>query len=215
VSADSANPPTRPPAALDPRERQVGVTYAKALLGAAEKAGQSEAVMAELDSLVTDLLDAFPRWETVLASGLIPPDEKIAMLDRSLGGRASPLLLNFLKVLARHGRLDAIRAVQLAAREQFDELRGRIPVEVHTATPLDDASAARIAAALRGMVSLEPDLIRVTNPSLIGGLVIRVGDTVYDGSVSSRLERMRAQMMNRSVHEIQSRRDRFRPAGGN
>jgi F-type H+-transporting ATPase subunit delta len=201
-------------AEIDPRSRQVGMTYAKALLGAAEKAGVADAVLAELDSLVADVLDRFPRWETVLASGLIPAEEKTAMLDRALGGQASTLLLNFLKVLAQHGRLDALRPIGQAAHELHDELRGRVPVEIQTATSLDDAQAARIAQALRKMVSLEPDLVRVTNSNLIGGLVIRVGDTVYDGSVSSLLERTRAQLMNRSVHEIQGRRDRFRLAGG-
>ena len=51
-------------------------------------------------------------------------------------------------------------------------------------------------------------------PELIGGLVMRVGDTVYDGSISTRLNKLRQQMIDRSVHEIQSRRDRFRSPEG-
>ena len=53
------------------------------------------------------------------------------------------------------------------------------------------------------------------DPELIGGAVVRIGDTVYDGSVAGQLERLESQMINRSVHEIQSRRDRFRHSGGN
>jgi len=55
----------------------------------------------------------------------------------------------------------------------------------------------------------EPVLVRVVDPDLIGGIVFRVGDTVYDGSVASRLEQLRQQMIHRSVNEIQRRRDRF------
>ena len=55
----------------------------------------------------------------------------------------------------------------------------------------------------------------VIDPELIGGVVVRVGDTVYDGSVATNLKQLRQQMINRSVHEIQSRRDRFRYPGGN
>ena len=52
-------------------------------------------------------------------------------------------------------------------------------------------------------------------PSLIGGVVLRVGDTVYDGSVARQLEQVREQMIDRSVHEIQSRRNRFGHSAGN
>ena len=59
------------------------------------------------------------------------------------------------------------------------------------------------------MLGGEPIIQWVTDPDLIGGAVLRVGDTVYDGSVAGQLEQLRQQILERSVHEIQSRRDRF------
>lgn len=194
---------------IDTGRQQVGTLYARSLLGAAEAAGQTDAVLAELDSFVEDVLDKLPSFETVLGTALVSPEEKTALLDKALSGKASPLLLNFLKVTANHGRLDCLRAIRRAAHEVYDKLRGRIPVIVRTATPLDAASEKQITERLRGMLRGEPQLVREVDPELIGGLVIRVGDTVYDGSVARRLEQLRQQMIDRSVHEIQSRRDRF------
>jgi F-type H+-transporting ATPase subunit delta len=202
-------------APLHTADQQVAMVYAKAFLGATESAGQTEALLAELDSLIVDVLDKLPGLDSVLRSGLVSHEEKVSLLDRSLGGRASTLLLNFLKVLSAHGRLNTLRSIRRAARTLCDEMRNRVRVRVRTATELNDTLASRLTATLRGMLGGEPVLERITDPSLIGGVVLRVGDTVYDGSVSAQLERMRTQMINRSVHEIQSRRDRFSNPAGN
>lgn len=199
----------------DPGMQAVARVYARALVGALEKDGQAENVLAELASFVSDVLDAFPRFETVLTTGLVSPEEKIAMLERVASRRTSPLLLNFLKVLARHGRLNAIRAVSRTAAMLFDESRGRYRVEVATAAPLDGGQVARIQQKLRNMLGGDPNLVQSVNPALVGGVVLRVGDTIYDGSVATRLDRVRAQMIQRTVHEIQRRRDRFGNPAGN
>ena len=75
--------------------------------------------------------------------------------------------------------------------------------------------AAQIAESLRGKLGGEPVFEQETDPSLIGGAVLRVGDTVYDGSIANQLQNLRQQMIDRSAHEIQSRRDRFRNPAGN
>jgi F-type H+-transporting ATPase subunit delta len=194
---------------IDTGRQQVGALYARSLLNATEAAGQTEAVLAELDSFVEDVLDKLSGFDTVLSTTLIAPEEKTAMLDKALAGKASPLFLSFLKVTAQHGRLDCLRAIRRAAHEVYNRMRGRIPVVVRTAVALDASGEQLILERLRGMLKAEPQLIREVDPDLIGGLVIRVGDTVYDGSVARKLEQLRLQMIDRSVHEIQSGRDRF------
>ena len=195
--------------------QHVATVYAEAFLGAVERAGQTEAVLAEFDSLLADVLDRYPNLEEILTSGLISPEEKVGILDRVFGGRASTVLLNFLKVVSRHGRLDCLRAIHRRTHELYDELRGRVRLRLATARAISDELAARIAGRLRGLIGGEPLLARVIDPDLIGGAVVRVGDTVYDGSVATRLENVRQQMIKRSAHEIQSRRDRFRHPAGN
>ena len=199
--------------APDTEAQQIGSTYAKALLAAAEKSGQTDALMEEFDSLVADVLDGNPQFEALLVTHMLTEEEAEGVLERVLGGKASPLLLNFLKVLARRDRLDCVRAVHASARELFQQMRGRRTVMLRTATPLDPGLAGKIADGLRQRMGIEPVLEQTVDPDLVGGLVLRIGDTVYDGSVRTQLERARTQMIDRSTHEIQSRRDRFGYSG--
>jgi F-type H+-transporting ATPase subunit delta len=190
--------------------QHLGSVYADALLRAAENAGQTEAILAELDDFVREVLNVVPDFERILSSQLVSHEEKVGLLDRTIGSRASPMLLNFLKVVSRHGRLDILRAIRRQAHELYDKLRGNKRVRLSTATPIDDALAQQIAASLSGIVGGQPILERVVDPELIGGIVVRVGDTVYDASIANQLQTLRQQMIHRSAHEIQSRRDRFR-----
>jgi len=201
-------------------EADVGVehiadVYAQALLAATENAGQTVAAIEDFDAVVTEVLDRFPKLETVLASILVSPDEKSALIDRVLGGRASPLLVIFLKVVAHHGRLDCLRAIHRQTHAAFDKLRNRIPVRLSTAEPLSAAAIEHIAESLRVKLGGEPVFQHETDPALIGGAVLRIGDAVYDGSIANQLQNLRQQMIDRTAHEIQSRRDRFRHSAGN
>jgi len=215
-SADMIARDARNAARLSPdvgREK-IGEIYARALLGAVEKAGVAVAVLDELDAIVSEVFAQFPKLETVLGSLLVSHEEKTAVLDRVFAGRVSPLLLNFLKVVSRHGRLDCLRAIRQEARRLFEEMEGSVRVRMTTAVAVDPGQVERIAAALGASLGRRPILETVVDPALIGGAVLRIGDTVYDGSVANQLQTIRQQMIARSVHEIQSRRDRFRyPAG--
>jgi F-type H+-transporting ATPase subunit delta len=90
-----------------------------------------------------------------------------------------------------------------------------VPVELITATPVSDAEAAAIAKTLGGVIRGEPVVRRRVDAALIGGAVVRVGDTVYDGSIARQLDNVRQKMIDRSAHEIQSRRNSFRDPAGN
>jgi len=193
---------------------RVASIYAKAFIEATEKAGQTDALVEEFNS-VAAALDQFPKLETVLGSALIPHEEKTQMLDRIFGSRLSSMVLNFLKVLSAHGRLDIARAVRQQLQKLHDELRGRVRVQLHTATPLEESLSRNLEGSLRRILGGEPKVDPAVDAALIGGIVLRVGDTVYDGSVARQLHQVREQMINRSIHEIQSRRDRFRHSGGN
>ncbi len=193
----------------------VGEIYAKGLVGAAEAAGQLSAVLDELDAVVRGVITPNPKFEAILASPLVSHEEKVQLLDRVLGGRVSPLLLSFLKVVSRHGRLDCLRAIHRRAHAQYDQMRGRVPVRLTTAAPLSSDLTGQVATILREVLGGEPVVTQTTDPDLIGGAVVRIGDTVYDGSIASQLQSVRRQISERSAHEIQSRRNRFRDPAGN
>ena len=189
--------------------------YAKGLLAAPERAGQTAAVLDEFDAVMAEVIGRFPRLEAVFDSILVLPEEKETLIDKTLGGRVSPLLVNFLKVVARHGRLDCLWAIHCQTHVAYDKLRHRIPVRLTTAEPISADMAARIVENLRGKLEGEPIIEQQVDPSLIGGAVLRVGDMIYDGSIANQLQELRRKVSDRSAHEIQSRRDRFRNSTGN
>lgn len=184
-------PETSPETVFDTTQQQLGAVYAKALLGATERAGTTDAVLDELEVLVTEVLARVPSVEGTLTSPRVPLVAKEGILERAFPGRLSGELLNFLKVVARRGRFDCLRAILRAARDLQNELRGRVRVHVRSAAALDDAARELVTSQLQSTLGREIDLQLAVDPDLIGGLVVRVGDTVYDGSIANRLSQLR------------------------
>jgi F-type H+-transporting ATPase subunit delta len=189
--------------------QKLGAIYARALLGACEKAGISDRIVAELNSLVDDVFGRVAGIESLLATPRISVEEKYGMLDRVFGPRMSSELLTFLKVVCQHGRLDCLRQIRQAARLELNRMRGRVEVQVTTAEPIDDNLAERIVAVLQGKLGVTVDLVRRVDPSLLGGLVVRVGDTLYDGSIRNRLVRLRSETIERTFQQLRESADRF------
>lgn len=215
MNADNTQGDYRPETVLDTDAQQVGKLYSRAFLAAATKAGNAEEMLEELGALVDEVLDKNADFDHMLKSQVMPHEEREAMIDRVFRGRASQLMVNFLKTLSKHGRLGNLRAIRTEAQDLYDTSQGRVKVTVTTALPLEDDVKSAIAAAVKQKTGGEPVLIERTRPDLIGGVVVQIGDTVFDGSVAARLRRLREKMIDRSVHEIQSRRDRFRSPDGN
>ena len=183
--------------------------YAEALLDAAQKEGQADPALEELAEIVADVFGRFPRFAEVLASERVPAGERDRILGEVFGGRASDLTLRFLRVLNRHGRLGLLRPIVAEARTIWDRRNRRIPVSVRSAVPLGDDQVQALRDRLSGLVAGTPILSVSTDPSLIGGLVVQVGDQLYDASVKSRLALLRHRLIEGKTHEIQSRRDQF------
>lgn len=183
--------------------------YARALLNAAEKTGAAEAVSGELDSVLRDVLEKIPNLEATLTSPRVPFADKERILDKAFGGKMSPTLLNFLKVLARRNRFECLRAVRRALRKLLNELRHRVEVEVRSAVALEPETLGRVAGRLKEVLGREVDVEAKVDPNLIGGLVVRVGDTVYDGSVANHLVRLREQTIRKSTDQMRQRSERF------
>jgi F-type H+-transporting ATPase subunit delta len=192
----------------DPSALALARTYADALLDAAAASG-TEAVLEELGSFVDDVLLKVPGLRDVFDSLVVSRDEKLRLIDQVIAPRASEILTNFLRVVARHGRLELLPTILSEARVRYDTRQGRQRVQVISARPLDSQAENRIRNRLAESLPFQPILETRVDPSLIGGIVIRVGDTVYDSSLAMRIKQLRERLKQRSLHEIQSGRDRF------
>ena len=172
---------------LDTGAEQLGKTYAQALLAAANKSNIAEKVVDQLGTLVNDCLAQNPKLAAAFASPRVEVEEKQRVIDSLLGQQFEPLLVNFLKVMATRGRLGHVDAVYEGALGLFDEMSGRVLAKVRTAVPLDDKLRSTIVEQLGGKLGKQVRLQEVVDESLIGGMVIRVGDTVFDNSVAGRI----------------------------
>jgi F-type H+-transporting ATPase subunit delta len=175
---------------LDPGAEQVGKTYARALIGAALSAGVVDEVLSQLSVLVDDYLVGNEKLAAAFASPRIDEAEKGRVIDKLFGGQFHPLLVNFLKIMGKRGRLGYVHAVRTAANAIHDEALGRVVAEVRTAIAMDDSSRALVISRLESSLGKQVRLKETVDPALIGGMVVRVGDTVYDSSVSNQIDKM-------------------------
>lgn len=188
---------------------QIAAVYAKAFLGAAETAGRTDAWVAELQSLVGQVIDVHPDLTRLLTSPFISEEEKNRILERVFQDRVSGGLMIFLQVLLGRDRFAYLAAIGREVARRYHALCGRVEVRIKSASPLSEVLILEIVASLRNLLGAEPELTVSTDPDLIGGLVVSVGDTVYDGSVVAQLNLLRAEMVRHSVEAIETNQDRF------
>ena len=185
----------------DPSSAAIARTYADAFLQAA--GGDADDRLGEFTSLQDDVLTPNPEFAALLTNPLVNADEQVGMIDRAVAPHASPLLANFLRVLARHGRLGLLPEILKAAHVARETAAGKRRVTVTTAVPLSPADRADLEAKLDAATSFTPVMIDEVDPSILGGLVIRVGDTVYDSSLKARLRQLRGRLKAQSIHALE------------
>jgi len=193
---------------VDIGKQQVAAVYAKALIGAAEKAGKTSDVIDELDSIVDDVLAKSPDFEATIGSSRLSIEEKTGLIDRAFEG-GSEQITTFLKVLANHDRLDCIREVRAEAKRLYNDLKKRRAVEVITAQPLTKEQKEEVVDTLQKKMSCDVDLTEKVDEDIIGGMIVRVGDTIIDGSVQNKLAEMKSQAVQKVVEQIHSGSNRF------
>ena len=135
-----------------------------------------------------------------------------ALLEKVFRGRMSDLLLDALQVFNAKDRLGILATVFERFRAAHDEKQGRIDVHVTTAVPLTDELRTKVSAAVRKRTSKTARLIETTDPDILGGLIVRIGDTKIDTSVANHLRRMRDALRTRASVEIHGGRSYFEGA---
>lgn len=209
------NLPERPSHVLqDPSAQAVARMYGRAFLAVAEE-GQAGEVLEELTSFYDDVVKGHPEFGSLLLDELISGDEKLRLIERVVAPRASELLANFLRVLAKHERLSLLPTVLEQSWREFERLSGQTRVQITSAVELGPEQIERIRDRLRSALSADPIVVPEVDPSLIGGLIVRVDDTIYDGSLRTRLQGLQRRLRERYLNEIQVGRDRFSHPAGN
>jgi F-type H+-transporting ATPase subunit delta len=166
---------------------------ASLLLMSAEKDGRLDRVEEEIFRFGR-IIDSTPDLQMALTNPAVDEHSKSAIVSQLLDGKADPLTVLLLQTATTelHGRpvQTAVADVSALAAQR----RGRVVAEVRTATPLSDEQAARLTAALGRIHHREVQLNVTVDPSIVGGLEVRVGDEVIDGTLSTRIEAARRRL---------------------
>jgi F-type H+-transporting ATPase subunit delta len=171
----------------------VARSYAEALLGLADQEGQLESIAEEMQDLGS-LWREHPELQKLLSAPVLSSEKRGASLKRILEGRCSDLLSRFLDVVIRKDRLDCLGAICEAFRALYDERYGIVRGEIHLPREPPEAERARLAERVGEALGRKVELTAKADPSLIGGMRLRIGDEVIDGSVVRQLQRMRTQL---------------------
>jgi len=176
---------------------EIADVYATALLELAQKAGQTDEILAELDELLR-LTEADPNFTAFLYSATIDADARARSLERLFRGRLSDILLDTLQVMNQHGRVGLIRQLRRAYVLRLEQARGQIEVTAISAVELDPQqrkAVAEVAEEISGRTALVEYVI---DPEIIGGLVLQIGDYRLDNSIRRQLSLVRGQLLERS-----------------
>jgi F-type H+-transporting ATPase subunit delta len=169
--------------------------YASALADVVLERGEAAEVQAELAQW-EEMIHSTPNLLEVLRNPTIALDQKRAVLNR-LVERAKPrqTTVNFLKVLLQNQRLTELGEINRKLAETLDERAGMVAATVTTARSVPESSQRQLHAKLTGLTGKKVRVNFAIDPDLLGGIVTRIGSTVYDGSVRNHLQQIREKMV--------------------
>jgi len=172
--------------------QEIASVYARALFEAASDAGKLDVVRDQLGEFA-DALAAHHEMQVFFFSPYFSTAEKHDGLARTLKG-ADPLISNFLALLIESHRMPVLQL----ARVSFDELCDRemrlIPVEVTSAIELTKSTVDDIGKRIGAQTGLNVQLTSTVDPDIIGGIVLRVGNSILDASIRGRLDQLRKEV---------------------
>jgi len=175
---------------------QLARKYSKAMFEIAQDENKLEAYGKELASVKKDLASA-PQLKGYLANPQIQRKDKKELLGKLFEGEVSETLLHFMYLLVDKRRIELFDAIEEIYHSLANEARGIIVADVTSAQPLTEAQQQKIARKLCEVTGKTIDLRLHEDKSLIGGIVVRMGDKRIDGSVAGRLQKLTAELLSK------------------
>jgi len=169
--------------------------YARELFDVTWRHGQAEEVAAELETIVRASRE-YAAQVRPLFHPLVPKAKKLATIRQfsERVGLSRPTAV-LLEALAQHYRLHLLGGVAASFRERLNQRQGVVRARVTTAVALPPGQVEALRARLAELIGRQVTLSTTVDPSIIGGVVTQIGSTVYDGSVTRQLARMREQLV--------------------
>ena len=171
---------------------EIAAVYARSLFEVASEQDKTDALREQLGQFA-DALDDNRDLAIFFFSPYFSTQEKEDALDRAISG-ADEIFVNFLKLLIENHRMPVIFRVRRGYEELWEEANRLLPVQVTSAVELDSATVEQIGDRIAEQTDRKIDLTAQVEPDILGGIVVRVGNSVLDASVRNRLEQLRKQV---------------------
>lgn len=164
--------------------------YGEGLFRVVRESGKYQEVAAELSSFLS-LFETNPQVKDLMENPVYGTTERLSFLAGIQAKAAySDPAYGLLHVLISRNRIEQLRSIIAAFEELYRAELGWVSAQVTLASPIDSAMQTRISNLVQRITGKNPDITIVTDPSIIGGLKIKMGNTILDASVKSKLERM-------------------------
>src|SRR3954452_12243221 len=171
---------------------EIAAVYARSLFEVASEQGKLDEVREQLGQFADAMQDDHDL-QVFFFSPYFSTQEKEDGLDRAVSG-ADETIVNFLKLLIENHRMPVIFRVRRGYDELWEEENKLLPVQVTSAVELDTGTVKQIGDRIAEQTGQKVDLSASVDADILGGVVVRVGNTVLDASVRNRLEQLRKQV---------------------
>jgi ATP synthase F1 delta subunit len=171
---------------------EIATVYGRSLFEVAKEAGKLDEVREQL-SQVADAISDQHELQVFFFSPYFSPDEKKEGLRKALSD-ADPIVLNFLDLLIEKHRMPAIMRIKQTYNGMWERENDLLPVTVTSAVELDEETVRHVGDRIGEQTGRKVELSSRVEPDLLGGIVVRVGNSIIDASIRSRLEQLRKQV---------------------
>ncbi len=185
-------------------ENKISVRYAKALVMAAENnklLPQVATDMVEIDNLCRNSDD----FTVFLQSSVIKTSLKVSVLTDIFNKKVQPLTLNFLILLAQNHRESKLPDICRDFNDMYREKQGIASVVITTSFKLTDEIRKNISQFLQVKTGKKIELSEKVNPDIVGGIILRIGDLQYDGSIANQLRKIRENLIRKEIFDISNK----------
>jgi F-type H+-transporting ATPase subunit delta len=172
----------------------ISISYARALLELATAQNQAQQVGQEI-AAIRQVLDSDPSFGAFLFDPAISRSVRTATLEKIFAPSASPLVMNFLRVVDRNGRLNHLGEIAAAFADLLDEQIGNVEIELTVAQRLSDADMERVRQQIGAAMNRNAIVHQTVDDAIIGGMILRVRDQMIDASVRYQLKAMREKLL--------------------
>lgn len=178
------------------REESVSRRYAAALFNQAREKGTLKETSADL-AAIAETLVATPGLAALVGHPLVTESRKKEVLNSAFSSKISAATLSFLNLLADKRRTGLLADVKAEFDNLLREHTNVVAATAISAVPLTKTQLTALEKALEKRTGKDIELTTSTDPSLMGGVLVRIGDTVLDGTVKGKLDRLREQLLTK------------------